>query len=284
VANGVASIRALYHGVLRAAVVVFLLQSAATYNQYVGTVAQVIPTEVSNAITPGGAAGGNVSGGTAFDNVWNAAANAGIKVWEGIPSYSLKGAMLFLLVGVYFIAALACIGGGFLVFLASTILLTLLLKIGPLFVAMFAFPQTHKLAAGWVAAVASTIVTQILAVAVLVLFTAAELATVMRIVVPAAGDNFLTQLFVLLEAALLLAVIASLVRQTPSIAVSIAGGVYQNVGGWLGTAGAVTGVAAKRTTEGIALGAHGVGAVASRAARARRVSQPTGKSLSESAP
>jgi type IV secretory pathway VirB6-like protein len=276
VANGVVPMRSVCHGLIRAAVVVFLLQ-AANYNQYVGTVAQAIPTQVTAAISAGGA---NVVGGAAFDNVWNAAAKAGVAVWKGITSYSLKGAMLFLLVGVYFIAALACIGAGFLVYLASTILLILLLNIGPLFVAMFAFPQTHKFAAGWVAAVASAIVTQILSVAILVLFTAAELATVNNVAVPGAGTDFLDQLFVLLEAALLLAVIASLVKQAPNIASSIASGAYQGVGSLLGGAGKVATTAAKGTTGGIALAARGAGAAASRMASPARVSQPTGRSLS----
>jgi type IV secretory pathway VirB6-like protein len=275
VANGVTPLRSLYHGLVRAAVVVFLLQ-AANYNQYVGTVAQTIPTEVTTAIS----GGGPVSGGAAFDNVWNGAAKAGITVWKEIPNYSLKSAMLFLLVGVYFIAALFCIGAGFLVYLASTVLLILLLSVGPLFVAMFAFPQTQKFAAGWVAAVASTIVTQILAVAILVMFTAAELATVNKVAVPGADTDFLDQLFVLLEAVLLLAVIASLVKQAPSIGASVAGGVYQGVGGLLGGAGKVAGLAARGTTGGIALAARGAGAVASRVTSAARISQPTGKSLS----
>jgi type IV secretory pathway VirB6-like protein len=276
VANGMAPMRSLWHGVIRAAVVVFLLQ-AANYNQYVSTVAQAIPTQVTAAISGGGA----VAGGAAFDNVWNGAAKAGIAAWKGIPSYSLKGAMLFLLVGVYFIAALACIGAGFLVYLASTILLILLLNVGPLFVAMFAFPQTQKFAAGWVSAVASTIVTQILAVAILVMFTAAELATINKVAEPGVGTDFLDQLFVLLEAVLLLAVIASLVKQAPSIGASVAGGVYQGVGGLLGSTGKMAGLAARGTTGGIAQAARGAGAVASRATSAARVSRPTGKSLSE---
>jgi hypothetical protein len=128
--------------------------------------------------------------------------------------------------------------------------------------------------------VASTIVTQVLAMAILVLFTAAELATVNNVAAPGADTDFLDQLFVLLEAALLLGVIASLVKQTPSIAASIAGGVYQGVGGLLGGAGKMAAMAARGTTGGIALAARGAGAAASRMASPARVSQPTGRSLS----
>ena len=49
VANGFALLNEIYRDLVRAAVVVFLLQSAATYNQYVGNLAVVIPTEVGNS-------------------------------------------------------------------------------------------------------------------------------------------------------------------------------------------------------------------------------------------
>ena len=280
VSLGQASMRSLYGGIIRGAVVVFLLQGAATYNQYVGTVAQAIPQEVSNAITPG--AVGNIGGGVAFDNVWNAAAKAGIAVWESIPSYSIKGAMLFLLVGVYFIATLCFIGAGFLVYLASTVLLQLLLAVGPLFVALFAFPQTHKFAAGWVAAVVSTLLTQILAVAILVMFTAAEQATVARIAAPGPGGvgNFIDPLFTLLEASVLLYIIYKLVHQAPTIAASVSGGVYQGVGSLLASAGKAVGTAASATTQGIAKAAQGVGAAT---IPATRIIAATGRSLSGAA-
>src|ERR1700722_5100192 len=60
VANGMASMRSLYHGLIRAAIVVFLMQ-AANYNQYISTLAQAIPNEVGNALAAAGANAGSVA-------------------------------------------------------------------------------------------------------------------------------------------------------------------------------------------------------------------------------
>jgi type IV secretion system protein VirB6 len=216
---------------IRAAIVVFLMQ-AANYNQYISTLARAIPNEVGNALAAAGANAGSVASGAAFDTVWNAAAKAGLTAWEQVPKYSLSSIPLWFAIIVYLAIALVAIGVSFLVYLASTILLLLLLAVGPLFVALFAFPQTFKFASGWVAALVSAIVTQILALAVLAMFVATEQATIARITTDVAvNGNFIDAIITLAEAALLMWLIATLVKQTPSIAQGIAGGVYQNVSG-----------------------------------------------------
>jgi hypothetical protein len=108
VANGFAPMSSLYRGTIRAAVVVFLLQSAANYNQYVTSLAQAIPTEVGNALAAVGANRGNVANGAAFDDVWNTAAKAGLVVFEHIPKYSLSS--IPLLVRGHCISS-DCLGG-----------------------------------------------------------------------------------------------------------------------------------------------------------------------------
>lgn len=299
VAYARAPMSSLWHGLIRAAVVVFLLQGAATYNQYIGTVAQAIPNEVGNALAAAGANNGNVANGAAFDNVWNAAAKAGLSVWEQVPKYSLSSIPLWLAIIVYLAIALVAIGISFLVYLASTILLLLLLAVGPLFVALFAFPQTHRFASGWVAALASTIVTQILAVAVLVMFIGVEQATVTQIITGIAGGvgaNFINDIVTLAEAALLMWLIALLVKQTPTIAHGIAGGVYQNVAGVVNGPGAAAraawnlvnrmgGPPGGRPGGGGPPGAPPAGGGRSGpSATAPRVSTPTGRSLSGGGP
>src|SRR5690348_17282112 len=56
VSHGAAQPNTLLHGIFRIAVVVAVLQSVATYNQWVGEVAQALPNDVVNAIS--GAQGG----------------------------------------------------------------------------------------------------------------------------------------------------------------------------------------------------------------------------------
>ena len=285
VANGVAPLRSFYHGLIRMAVVVFLLQ-AANYNQYIDQLALAIPTQASNALAAVGVAPGSVSGGAAFDTVWNAAYKAGWGVYEMIPKYSLSSIALWFGVMLYLGIAIVAIGAAWVVYIASTVLLTLLLAAGPLFVALYAFPQTIKFGVGWVAGVASTIVAQILTVAVLVMFVGIEQTTLAGVgaAAQAGTGNFIGSIVTLFEAAMLMGIVATLVRQCPGIAQGIAGGVYQNVSGILGTAEKAAAETAKGTIGGIALGGRGVSAVA-RAATAKvatvaRISQPTGRSLS----
>lgn len=295
VANGVAPLRSLYHGLIRAAIVVFLMQ-AANYNQYITTLATAIPNEVGNALAAAGANAGAVASGAAFDTVWNAAAKAGLTAWGQVPKFSLSSIPLWIAIIVYLAIALVAIGISFLVYLASTILLLLMLSVGPLFVALFAFPQTAKFGAGWVAALVSAIVTQILALAVLALFVVTEQATILRITAGVAADgNFIDAIVTLAEAALLMWLIATLVKQTPAIAQGIAGGVYQNVAGIVDAPGRAAMAAIRLATRtggppggppGGGGGGGGGGGAAppgggrSGSVSAPRVNRPTGSSLS----
>lgn len=284
VANGMAPMNSLYRGVIRAAVVVMVLQSTATYNQYIGTIALAIPTEIGNAL--GSAVGANVASGAVFDTVWDTAAKSGMVVWKHIPQYSLSGAILTLCVAGYFIVVVVCIAAGFLIYLASTVLLILLLKVGPLFVALYAFPQTQRIANGWISAVVTSILTQVFAVAILVLFVGAEQATVTRILAAAsngAAPNFIDELMVLLQAGLLMWIISMLVKQAPGLASSIAGGVYQSMSSFTGAAfGApkAIGAAARGAASKAGTGISATSAAAGKAIQAYRASATTGKSLS----
>jgi hypothetical protein len=89
---------------LRAALVFFVVSSAANFNQYFGTIfLTTLPTEISNAIS--GAAGTHVVTGGAFDTVWNKAWTAGLVVYKNLP-WSIKGVALELLVVVYWFVAI----------------------------------------------------------------------------------------------------------------------------------------------------------------------------------
>jgi hypothetical protein len=131
IANRLCGMNDLWRDLIRCAVVVMLLQ-AANYNQYIAALATAIPNEVGNALAETGA--GNMANGAAFDAVWNAAAKAGMATWEQVPKYSLSSIPLWCAIIVYWAIALVAIGTSFLVYLASTVLLLLLLAVGPLFV------------------------------------------------------------------------------------------------------------------------------------------------------
>jgi type IV secretory pathway VirB6-like protein len=246
-----------------------ILQSVAAYDQYVVSLAQTIPNEIGVALA-GGGAGGTVTSGAAFDLVWNQAAKAGLMVWAHIPSYSLKGAILTLCVAAYFVVAFAAILAGFIVYLVSAVLLSLLLTVGPLFIALYPFPPVARFFNGWLSATVSAVLTQILAVAVLALLIAGEMATVNRIVQNAgngAEANFVSELLVLLEAGGLMAFVARLIKEIPSITVAIAGGVYQNANRLASTPMSMVAAGA---AAGGSMAGRGIGAAASGVAGAMR--------------
>ena len=279
VANGLAPMSSLQRGVIRAAVVVFVLQGAGNYNQYVANVATAIPTEVGVALAAAGVAAGNIANGAEFDMVLNTAIKAGLVIYDQIPDYSFKTPALCFAVVIYWGIALGAIGFSFAVYVASTLLLKLLLAVGPLFVALFVFPEVAKFGVGWVAAAVSTVVTQILAVAILIMFMAAETATVQTVTAAGAAGmagNFMNGIIALGEGALLMVLISTLVKQAPGLAQGIAGGVYQNVSAVMSAPAAVA-----RGARDIASGTRNLAQkMGGSTAPASRPTQPTARSLS----
>jgi hypothetical protein len=147
-------------------------------------------------------------------------------------------------------------------------------RIGPLFVALFAFPVSAKFASGWVAAVVSAILTQAFAVAILVLFVGVQITIISRVRTGIVDGNFINAIFGLGEAALLMSIIATLVKQAPSFAQGIAGGVYQNVASMVS--------APTAACSGIGSAAQSGAKKLAQKVQAARVSNPTGRSLSSS--
>ena len=123
--------------VVRGAVVVTLVGNAGNFNQWIGTLfLTTIPNEIGQAINGSfGGGGAPVSGGQQFDAVWNAAYKAGLIVYNNLPSVSLKGYRSSFCVFGFWGVALAAVAIGFLMFLASNVLMALLVAVGPIFIA-----------------------------------------------------------------------------------------------------------------------------------------------------
>lgn len=282
---GFMSFQSVYKLLFAGAVIEVLLLTVTTYDQYVVQLVDAIPFEVGRALAGGGDIN-NISDGGAFDHLWNTAAKAGLLAWEHIPSYSLKGALLTLFVGAYFVGVFLVILGGFLVCLASTTMVKLLLTIGGLFLALYPFPPLRKFCHGWVSALASAVLVEILAVAVLALMGAGEMATINRIVQQATAGKmeFTDELFLLLQASGVFYLVYRLLKQIPSVAVAIAGGVYQAVAAHAATAPMNMALAGAQMAVGAA--ARGAAGMAGQAVKSYgpRVSAAVGRSLSAAAP
>lgn len=276
----------LYKLLFAGAVIDVLLLTVPTYDTYVVQLVNSLPRDIGRALAGGGDIN-MISDGGAFDQVWNTAAKSGLIVWDHIPSYSFKGALLTLFVGAYLIGAFLTILGGFLIYMVSTVMVALLLTIGPLFLALYPFPPLRKFCLGWVSATASAVLTDILSVAVLALLVAGEIATLNRVVQASTGGanmEFTDELFVLLQASGIFYLIYRLLKQVPAIAVAIAGGVYQGLAARLSEMPMNMAMAAPKMAASAAVG--GAATMTGQAVRsmAPRVSSAVGRSLSVARP
>jgi type IV secretory pathway VirB6-like protein len=224
-----APIRTLYNGIFRIAVVVAVLQTVATYNAWVGDVAQTFPNEIANMLS---GTQNNITAGQAFNTILNTAFKAALTVWEHAPDYSFTTIVIGIGILGFLCLAIMCIGAAALTYTASTVILIFFIKIGPLFLALFAFPQTRRFGNGWVTAVVSAALTQIFTVALLALLIGAEQQTINQMVTKSAtgaDPNVINELISLMLGGFLFWVIWELMKQAESFASGIAGGVHQRV-------------------------------------------------------
>ena len=246
---------------LPAAVVVFLLSSVATYQQWLVTWISQIPDDVGRAIT-GGLGGTVVNSGDPFDNVWNKAYVAGATVFTNLP-FSLKGAVLALVVIAYWIAAAAAVLLAFAMFVTSKVLLQLLVAVSPVFVGAGAFQPSRFLLRGFAGGIAGVITAQILVVALLGIAFNVENQLLAPVLASAANANVTGLIASLLITGCVLGACAVLAVKIPAIAIGISGGVFDGIAPWV----AAGGMAARAA----AAGARGIASIsAAPAARQRR--------------
>lgn len=221
---------AFFRHLFRAAAIYMVISTAAQFQQFFGNLALTsIPQEVGNAIA--GAAGGNGLNAAAFDNLANYAFAAGLKVFQNIPWFSFKAAILGILVLGYWFVALIAVLETFIVYLVSHMVVALGVAIGPLFVALRMFPETYRYFYGWISVLVSGVVVQILSVALLGLLLTTVGQQLNQIAGTGLGSgNLGTQVLTILDAGLLFYAGWKVAQQLFSIGQAIAGGVYMQAG------------------------------------------------------
>ena len=244
---------------MKCAIAYWVVANASVYNEYLGTLfLSTIPKEISGVIA--GAAGTPVVGGGAFDALWNKAYAAGLAVMKDLP-WGFKTIAIGAGIVGYWIIAIGCIALGFVVYLASLVLLALLIAIGILFAALFPFAGTRGYFDRWVSACLSMILLQLFVVTLLSMVIQA-VNTALAAIATGVGGDPLDEFKMLLGASVLFIVSAAIAKQLPALAVACAGGVYADVAS-LGTAVygsvGVVGAAAGRGA-GAAVAAGGSGA------------------------
>jgi type IV secretion system protein VirB6 len=281
--NG-APMQTMMMDVVRGAIVVTLVGNAGNFNQWIGTVfLTTVPNEVGQAINGSlGGSGPPVNGGAQFDAVWNTAYKAGLMVYNNLPSVSLKGVALTFCVFFFWGVALAAVAIGFLMFLASSVLMALLIAIGPIFIACALWPGSRAFFSGWIASCVSTVTAQILTVALMSLMLQVETAELGRIASNPANANEVGQIGSLLGVAALLGICSLLAKQIPAVAVGIAGGAYHNLNSYANAIGAAGAAGSKLIN--MARGPSGGGGSGSGGSPARPSAQSSfvGRSMSGS--
>ena len=253
------------------AAIVSALWSAGAYDNAVGGLALALPSEIGAAIGLGGQ-GADITTGLAFDNVLNQSLAAGTVIWQNIPTISFAGLAMMIATILYFFGTIVTVGAAALIYVASVILLTLLVKIGPLFLFTAIWPQTRFAAVGFLKTTAGCVVTQILIVATLTMFTLAEQQFVPTIIAQAqvAGPNTVELILSLLELGFLLFVTFTITKQAAGLASGIVGGAYQSMASVAGIATSAPG-AAYKTAKAVATKGASMGGSVTSSINERRV-------------
>jgi type IV secretory pathway VirB6-like protein len=279
VANGHKTIQSVVRDVLLAAFFIGLLTGGGIYLQWVGNLfLQVLP----NSLAPAFGGQGNPAAG--IDLVLNTAIGAALKSYRALP-WSLAAIPLGIGIIAFLVLALAAAGFTFFFYVLSVFTVVIAVFVGPVFIGLAAVPVTRKFATGWLSVVVGGVVTQILSLAVLVLLSTAEAATI-RQQVATTGDVSIAMLLGLFRLGLLMAMCGLVIYQIPGLAVRIGGGVYHGVSA-IGNATFGAAASAGGAAIGAARGAAAaIGRNANRqiGAGAVRANAPVGPSLSKGNP
>jgi type IV secretory pathway VirB6-like protein len=283
IANGTKTVQAAMKDFFIAGMVIGALQ-AGQYGQYISTFfLQAVPNTV------GAALGGDTSPVAVLDTVLNNSVTSAFKVYEALPSYSLKTIPLAIFDLVFLVIDLAAVGYTFAVYMISAIVNVAAILIGPVFLALGVLPFARRFTSGWLAVLVGGCTTQLLVLAVIQLVSRSEITMIQQVVVTgaASGSNDIAMIWGLAQCALLMVLCCAVVMRIPDIAHAIAGGVYH------GSQGAHSSTFGLATMAGAAAvgGARGAaGAVGTNAARqigagaAARATIPAGRSLSGGTP
>lgn len=276
----------------------YTLVWAGSYTKYVADLfLHALPDTISGAL------GGNGSPMAMLDQLCGQALSEASKVYEALPAYSLKSAILTVGVIVFCIVALVCIAFVFIVLSVAALNTVLAIVIGPVFMACATVPWTRRFASGWLSVLVGGLVVQLIGLALirLLIGSSAILMTQLATAAQQSDSNSVMMLGGLGQLGVLLWLFKKVMERVPELAQVIGGGVYTgtnaafaalNAGStagaiFLGAAtGAVGGARAAAAAGGGASGAT-MGAVsgavqgAGRAAfRGHRYSAPPGRSLS----
>jgi type IV secretory pathway VirB6-like protein len=165
-----------------------------------------------------------------FDVIIIKAFAVGALVLKDIPWYSPKAWILGIVVALYWLLVAGATVVIFAVYLLSKIGTEFVIAFGPLFVAMYFFPQARKFFDGWLRCCIAGVLTQIFTIAWLALFVATLVAMLTSIAAngPSASttDNIVMKIMTLVLAAGLVSIFSTMTVFSAYLAIRIAGGAH----------------------------------------------------------
>jgi hypothetical protein len=219
-----------------AAVALYVLHN---YDQYVIQPGITFAPSIGNTMV-GGIGGTMITGGAPFDTVWNHAYAAGVQVINATPGggfFPSKNEILVAVsVGLYWLICAGAVGLAFVLFIVSQAGLCLVLAIGPIFVFFGGFQFSRFLLKGYVSAVASLIVSQILVLALLAISIKVENTIITPLMTTAPNSNVWGMLQSLLIVGILLVACTVLAFKASAYAVGICGGIFDGIAPWIASA------------------------------------------------
>lgn len=214
---------------VRFAAVFMIIANAGAFEQWVSGPLLNLPDALSNAIL-GSVGGTSAKGGAQFDALWNHIYVADSKVAGTVQFWTIEGICLGLTIFITAILSLIFIAFAFTYYLIAYVLLSIVVAMGPIFVATLVSRHSRHFFSGWIAAVVSIIVNLVLVnvlLAVMIRTLQQNIDTVMN-----ASDNADTMGLVGNVAGMagLMFITALMTKQFERIAVGISGGVYFEAG------------------------------------------------------
>ncbi|MFL5252517.1 MAG: type IV secretion system protein [Rhodopila sp.] len=223
----------LIRKVIRGAIVILAI-TAANYSDLFGTfVLTTLPNEITAAIS--GAAGGNATlAPDAFDKMLGQMWVAANEAYKNVSGWSAKSFGLVICIILFAVFSALAIGAGFLLFMAQHVLLGLCIAIGPLLIGTLLWPKTARFFDGWIGAVVTLILSEVLIVALLSMTVVVDGEPLRQIAAMNGANGInasdeLGQIHFLIEGLILSASIGYYARLVTHVAMRIAGGIAAEV-------------------------------------------------------
>lgn len=202
-----------------------------------------IPDGMAGAIA--GTLGGTpVNGGAVFDTIWNKSFRVGIDIYNAMPGLSLKWIVLAAGIVLFWASVIVALSFGFLVFIASHVMLALVVAVAPVFIACGLVPYTRSFFGSWVNVAVGAIAAKVLVVALMSVMVRIQTDELTRISGNTVGANDLAALGAIFGLSAIVCICAWVAKQIPMLAQGLAHGAWVNINSFANSVGSAAMVAA----------------------------------------